>query len=134
MTQATTVSYNPAIDESELKVSPTAAEQLAGLMNNPDVEAAGIRVFVSGGGCGGMTYGMTYADTITERDKVLEGEGFKVIVDAVALAYLKGCDIDFAQDGLNASFVFNNVFQSVGGSGACGACGAAGAPAGGGCG
>jgi iron-sulfur cluster insertion protein len=90
------------------------------------VDAEGIRVFVSGGGCGGMTYGMTYAESIGERDKVLEGDGFKIVVDAIALSYLKGCDIDFTQDGLNASFVFNNVFQSVGGSGVCGACGAAG--------
>jgi iron-sulfur cluster assembly accessory protein len=126
MTQATAARYNSDILENELNVSPAAAEQLAGLMNNPDVDAAGIRVFVSGGGCGGMTYGMTYAESISDRDKVLDGEGFKIIVDAVALNYLKGCDIDFSQDGLNASFVFNNVFQSVGGSGTCGACGAAG--------
>lgn len=126
MTQATSASYNPSITDAELKVSAKAAEQLAGLMANPDVNAEGIRVFVSGGGCGGMTYGMTYAESLNASDKVLEGDGFKVIVDAFALSYLKGCDIDFSQDGLNASFVFNNVFQSVGGSGVCGACGAAG--------
>jgi iron-sulfur cluster insertion protein len=126
MTQAISASYNPSITEAELKVSAKAAEQLAGLMANPDVDAEGIRVFVSGGGCGGMTYGMTYAESVNASDKVLEGEGFKVVVDAFALSYLKGCDIDFTQDGLNASFVFNNVFQSVGGSGVCGACGAAG--------
>ncbi|MDH3948834.1 MAG: iron-sulfur cluster assembly accessory protein [Gammaproteobacteria bacterium] len=126
MTQAISASYNPSITEAELKVSAKAAEQLAGLMANPDVDAEGIRVFVSGGGCGGMTYGMTYAESVNASDKVLEGEGFKVVVDAFALSYLKGCDIDFTQDGLNASFVFNNVFQSVGGSGTCGACGAAG--------
>ena len=126
MTQATSASYNPSITDAELKVSAKAAEQLAGLMANPDVNAEGIRVFVSGGGCGGMTYGMTYAESVNTSDKVLEGDGFKVIVDAFALSYLKGCDIDFSQDGLNASFVFNNVFQSVGGSGVCGACGAAG--------
>lgn len=126
MTQATSASYNLSITETELRVSSEAAEQLAGLMANPDVDAAGIRVFVSGGGCGGMTYGMTYAESINERDKVLEGDGFKIVVDAIAMSYLKGCDIDFTQDGLNASFVFNNVFQTVGGSGVCGACGAAG--------
>lgn len=126
MTQATNPSYNPIITEAELTVSAMAAEQLAGLMANPDVDADGIRVFVSGGGCGGMTYGMTYAESVNASDKVLEGEGFKVVVDAIALSYLKGCDIDFTQDGLNASFVFNNVFQTVGGSGTCGACGAAG--------
>jgi Fe-S cluster assembly iron-binding protein IscA len=73
-----------------------------------------------------MTYGMTYAENIDERDKVLEGDGYKMVVDTVAMSYLKGCDIDFIEEGLNASFVFNNVFQSVGGSGACGACGASG--------
>ena len=130
MTQAISASYNPSITEAELTVSAMAAEQLAGLMANPDVDAEGIRVFVSGGGCGGMTYGMTYAESVNASDKVLEGEGFKVVVDAIALSYLKGCDIDFTQDGLNDSFVFNNVFKSVGGSGTCGACGAAG----GGCG
>jgi len=130
MTQATSASYNPSITAAELTVSALAAEQLAGLMANPDVDADGIRVFVSGGGCGGMTYGMTYAESVNASDKVLEGEGFKVVVDAIALSYLKGCDIDFTQDGLNASFVFNNVFQTVGGSGTCGTCGAAG----GGCG
>ena len=126
MTQAASASYNPSITEAELTVSEKAAEQLAGLMANPEVDAEGIRVFVSGGGCGGMTYGMTYAESVNASDKVLEGDGFKVVVDAIALSYLKGCDIDFTQDGLNASFVFNNVFQSVGGSGVCGACGAAG--------
>ena len=64
MTQATNPSYNPSITEAELTVSAMAAEQLAGLMANPDVDADGIRVFVSGGGCGGMTYGMTYAESV----------------------------------------------------------------------
>lgn len=116
---------------NELKVSATAGEQLAGLIGSSDDPIEGIRVFVSGGGCGGMTYGMTYADTIRPSDKVLDGDGFKVIVDAVALSYLNGSDIDYTNDGLNASFVFNNVFKAVGGSGGCSACGSAGG--GGGC-
>ncbi len=63
-----------------------------------------------------MAYGMTYAEGISEYDSALAGNGYKIIVDAVALNFLKGCEIDFAQD----SFVFNNVFQAVGGSGMCG--------------
>lgn len=124
MSQAT--AFNPAISEQEIRVSDKAAAQLAAILRNADEGIEGIRIFVSGGGCGGMTYGMTYAENIDERDKVLEGDGFKMVVDAVALGYLKGCDIDFIEEGLNASFVFNNVFQSVGGSGVCGACGASG--------
>jgi iron-sulfur cluster insertion protein len=118
--------FSTQIVDSELKLSATAAEQMKGLMQNAEDGIEGIRVFVTGGGCGGMTYGMTYTDTIQPYDKVLEGEGYKLLVDAVAMGYLKGCDIDFVDNGLNASFVFNNVFKSVGGSGACGGCGASG--------
>ena len=126
----TQVGFSTAISNDEIKMSAAAAEQMKGLMANADEGIEGIRVFVTGGGCGGMTYGMTYADTIHPYDKVLAGDGFKLMADAIAVSYLKGCDIDFIESGLNASFVFNNVFQAVGGSGACGGCGAGG----GGCG
>jgi len=130
MTQAQTASYNPSIVADEIQLSETAGEQMAILMQSAEDAIEGVRVFVTGGGCSGMTYGMTFTDMITDKDKVLEGEGYKVIVDAFALSYLKGCDIDFVEQGLNASFVFNNVFQAVGGSGGCNACGSSG----GGCG
>ena len=128
MSQA--MSFEPTIREQDIQISDKAGAQLNAILQNAEDGVEGIRIFVSGGGCGGMTYGMTYAETIGERDKVLDGEGFKVVVDAIALSYLQGSDIDYVEEGLNASFVFNNVFQSVGGSGACGACGASG----GGCG
>ena len=65
-----------------------------------------------------------------EYDCVLEQDGIKVFVDAVALSYLEGVEVDYQTQGANASFVFKNVFANTGGSGTCGACGAAG----GGCG
>jgi iron-sulfur cluster assembly accessory protein len=120
------VAYQTAVADSQLKVSPAAAEQLKNLINSVEDDIAGIRIFVSGGGCSGMTYGMTYAESINATDKVLEGDGFKIMVDAVAMAYLDGCDIDFADNGLNKSFVFNNVFKSVGGTGGCSGCGGGG--------
>ncbi|MFT5116397.1 MAG: Fe-S cluster assembly iron-binding protein IscA, partial [Parasphingorhabdus sp.] len=52
----------------------------------------------------------------------------------IALSYLSGAQIDFVDDGMNASFVFNNVFQAVGGSGSCGGCGSGGGGGGGSCG
>lgn len=126
MTQAQTASYNPTIVAEEIRLSEMAGQQMATLMQSADDAIEGVRVFVTGGGCGGMSYGMTFTDVITDKDKVLEGDGYKVIVDAFALSYLKGCDIDFVEQGLNASFVFNNVFQAVGGSGGCSACGSSG--------
>jgi iron-sulfur cluster insertion protein len=126
MTQAQTASYNPTIVAEEISLSAMAEQQMATLMQSADDSIEGVRVFVTGGGCGGMSYGMTFTDAITDKDKVLQGDGYKLVVDAFALSYLKGCDIDFVEQGLNASFVFNNVFQAVGGSGGCSACGSSG--------
>ncbi len=126
------VAYQTQVVDSELKVSPEAAVQLKNLVDGAEEDIAGIRIFVSGGGCSGMTYGMTYAEGVGKTDKVLEGDGFKIMVDAYAVAYLNGCDIDFTDNGVNKSFVFNNVFNSVGGSGGCSGCGAGGG-GGGGC-
>lgn len=114
------------ISSEDIDVSPTAAERFRALMQASDQPFSGIRIFVMGGGCGGMSYSMTYAEDITPLDTVLHGDGFKLVVDAIALNYLSGCSIDFAQQGLNESFVFKNVFQSVGGSGGCAGCGASG--------
>ncbi len=123
MTQS---AYSPTITEQEMRLTPAAQQQMAQLMADADSENAAIRVFVSGGGCGGMTYGMTYAERETPYDKLYQGEGYRILVDIVALNYLRGCEIDFVQDGLNKSFVFNNVFQAVGGTGTCGGCGGGG--------
>ena len=71
-----------------------------------------------------MNYGMTFSEDVETRDSVMDGEnGFKLVVDPFALSFLEGAEVDYVDDGVNATFVFNNVFQSVGGSGACGGCG-----------
>ena len=112
------------IQDNEMKISAAAGEQLAGIMKNAEDGIEGIRIFVSGGGCGGMSYGMTYAETIEANDKILEGEGYKVVVDADALNVLKGCDIDFVEQGMSSSFVFNNVASAA--ASGCGSCSSSG--------
>jgi iron-sulfur cluster assembly accessory protein len=109
----------------EIKVSPEAVEQLIAITEKED-DITGVRIFVSGGGCGGMTYGMTFVEQPNEFDCVLETKGMNIYVDAVALGFLEGVEIDFKTQGVNKSFVFKNVFANTGGAGTCGACGAAG--------
>jgi len=108
----------------EIKVSEAAAEQLLAIMNNED-GINGIRIFVSGGGCSGMTYGMTFVDRPSDFDAVLKKDDVNIYIDAVALGFLEGVEIDYQSEGLNQSFVFKNVFANTGGGGSCGGCGSA---------
>ena len=112
------IAYSYEVIDHDLRLTPSASAKLAELLTDADDDIRGVRLFVMGGGCSGMSYGMTFAESITEYDSTLKGNGYNVVIDAVALNYLKGCEIDYAQD----SFVFKNVFQAVGGSGACGGC------------
>ncbi len=126
MSQDPTSEYPQEITEQYMTITPACEAQLAKIMQDGEEEFTALRVFVEGGGCNGLTYGMTYVDGQTEYDSMLQREGFQLVVDAVALNFLRGCQIDYVKQGLNEVFVFNNVFESVGGSGMCGGCGGSG--------
>ena len=118
--------YTPKLSDSDLEVTQSAQDKLAEIITQSEDDVAGIRIYVGGGGCGGMSYGMTFTDSISDFDTVLEFDDFKVLVDVVALNYLRGAQIDYIQEVGRERFVFNNVFAETGGSGTCGACGASG--------
>ncbi|MFK5985108.1 MAG: iron-sulfur cluster assembly accessory protein, partial [Pseudomonadota bacterium] len=102
------IQFNSQITD-EISVSPEAAVQLRNIIDSED-NVAGIRIFVHGGGCSGMSYGMTLVEQPHQLDCTWEDEGLKVFVDTVALGFLEGVEIDFRTEGLNQSFVFKNVF------------------------
>lgn len=119
--------FSETISDAEIRITSVAAEQMAKLYSQvDDDDITAIRIFIAGGGCSGMSYGMTFTDRLSDHDKVLKGDGFDIYVDAVAIQYLKGVEIDYVSRATGASFVFNNVFASTGGSGMCGGCGAGG--------
>ena len=120
--------YSTELRDTDMTITDTARSALAGLLGEAREEDGvdAVRVYVSGGGCGGMTYGMTFTDQSTPFDRVFDQDGLRLYVDAVALSYLRGAEIDYVDQAMGASFVFRNAFQAVGGSGACSACGAAG--------
>ena len=116
--------YSQILTESDLVVTDTAKDKISKLINDTNGDASAVRIYVSGGGCSGMNYGMTFTENAEAIDSMMNDDnGFKLVVDPFALSFLGGAEVDYVDDGVNATFVFNNVFQAVGGSGACGGCG-----------
>jgi len=68
----------------------------------------GLRLGVRTSGCSGMAYVLEFADELNEGDMVFEDHGVKVIVDPKSMAYIDGTELDFAKEGLNEGFKFNN--------------------------
>ena len=118
--------FQPGLTNNELEVTQPAQDKLQEIISQTDEDVSAIRIYISGGGCGGLSYGMTFTDEQTDFDTILQFDGFKILVDVVALNYLRGAQIDYIQEVGRERFVFNNVFAETGGSGVCGGCGAAG--------
>jgi len=91
-----------------VNLTPTAAEKLSGIMSQKGmIESHALRVFVKGGGCGGMQYGMTF-DEAREGDEVYEQHGLRVIVDSTSLFYIDGANIDYVDNLMGGGFHIDN--------------------------
>jgi iron-sulfur cluster assembly protein len=90
-------------------LSDKAAAEIKQIMDQNGGTFQGIRVFVAGGGCSGLSYGMQIADEpATAEDLVFEAEGVKVIVDMGSHQYLDGASIDFDDTLQGGGFKINN--------------------------
>lgn len=92
-----------------ISLTPAAAEKLGGIMDQKGMkESHALRVFVKGGGCGGMQYGMTFDDNTRDDDQVWEQHGLRVVVDATSLFYVDGANIDYVDNLMGGGFHIDN--------------------------
>ena len=91
-----------------VNLTPTAAEKLSGIMSQKGmIDSHALRVFVKGGGCGGMQYGMTF-DEARDGDEVYEQHGLRIIVDSTSLFYIDGANIDYVDNLMGGGFHIDN--------------------------
>ena len=92
----------------QLEFTPSAAAKVAELIieeGNPELK---LRLYVTGGGCSGFSYGFAFDDQVAEDDSQFVTEGVALVVDAMSLQYVLGARVDF-EDGLEGSrFVIHN--------------------------
>ena len=91
-----------------IKLSDNAANRIKEIMSGIESDSVGVRVAVKSGGCAGMSYVMEYAKDINPNDEIIEDKGVKVFIDAAAVMYLLGTEMDYKKEEFSSSFVFNN--------------------------
>jgi iron-sulfur cluster assembly protein len=74
---------------------------------NADVQTAGLRVGVRGGGCSGFQYNLAF-DEVRDDDAVFETQGLKLLCDKQSLPYVAGSTIDYVDSLQGAGFQVNN--------------------------
>ncbi len=94
--------------ERGVVITDSAARRIAALKEQEDAGGAFLRIAVSGGGCSGFQYGLSFDDQRNPDDFVFERDGIAVIVDDVSLDLLNGAEVDFVEDLMGASFQIKN--------------------------
>lgn len=96
-----------------LSLTPKAAakiKQMALKQGKPELV---FRLQIVGGGCSGLSYKFGFAEEVSPKDKVLEVDGVKIIVDPRSLLYLAGSQLDYEETLMRSGFKVNNPNATV---------------------
>ena len=91
-----------------ITVTPKAAEKIIEFMKEEAEKPEYLRVYVQGGGCSGLSYGMGFEKAPEEDDTVFEENGVKLIVDSYSIDHLKGANVDYIESLMGSGFKINN--------------------------
>jgi iron-sulfur cluster assembly accessory protein len=96
--------FNP----SSINLSASAVEKVRDLVADEENDQLKLRVFITGGGCSGFSYGFTFDELIADDDTALESDGVTLLVDPMSLQYLAGSVVDYTEGLEGSRFVVNN--------------------------
>lgn len=91
-----------------LVLSNKAADKVRKLREGEANPQLKLRVYITGGGCAGFSYGFTFDDEVKEGDSTFSNGDVEMLVDPMSFQYLVGSEVDYVE-GLNGSqFVIHN--------------------------
>ena len=93
--------------QAEIALSERAANKVRQLISEEGDDLK-LRVFITGGGCSGFSYGFTFDEAVADDDAVVEREGVTMVVDSLSYPYLSGSMVDYREDLQGAQFVVSN--------------------------
>ena len=94
--------------DTNIQMSARAADKVSELIQGEENDELKLRVFVTGGGCSGFSYGFTFDDDIAQDDTVVRRSGVTMVVDPMSYQYLVGAEVDFTEDLQGSQFVVTN--------------------------
>lgn len=85
-------------EPATISLSVAASDAVKNILAERSLEGYALRVYVAGGGCCGVNFGMALDNNFRDVDTTFEANGVKVVVDEVSIDYLRGANIDFVND------------------------------------
>ena len=86
-----------------LTLSTAASDAIKNILTERKLDGYALRVYVAGGGCCGVNFGMALDNNFRDVDTTFDIDGVKVVVDEVSIDYLQGAHIDFVNDAVRGA-------------------------------
>ncbi len=86
------------IDTQLFTLTPAASQAVKDILEQRNLEGYALRVYVSGGGCCGVNFGMALDNNFRDVDTTFDANGVQVVVDNVSIDYLRDATVDFVND------------------------------------
>ena len=86
------------LDVQTITITPAAVQAVQNILDERKLEGYALRVYVAGGGCCGVNFGMALDNNLQDVDTTIEANGVKLVVDQASMEYLLGATIDFVND------------------------------------
>lgn len=93
---------------AQISLTQGAVTRVRSLLQERELPGYALRVFISGGGCSGMQYGMALEGEPRESDNRFAFGGVDVVVDPMSMDYLAGAVIDYVDDLMGGGFRIEN--------------------------
>ncbi|HEU5139638.1 MAG TPA: iron-sulfur cluster insertion protein ErpA [Bacillales bacterium] len=91
-----------------LTITEAASQQIKEMMEGEGSTAQYLRFGVKGGGCSGLSYGLSFDDEVNDGDKEIEQQGLKILIDSDSSPLVQGTKIDYKQNMMGGGFVIDN--------------------------
>lgn len=85
-------------ETATVTLSTAASDAIKNILTERKLDGYALRVYVAGGGCCGVNFGMALDNNFRDVDTTFDIDGVKVVVDEVSIDYLRGAHIDFVND------------------------------------
>ncbi len=89
-------------------ITDGAVDKVKELIESQGRAGSGLRIYVAGGGCSGLRYGMSLDENPEEEDDVLEVSGLPVYIDPGSSMFLDGASVDYVETVMGAGFKVDN--------------------------
>jgi iron-sulfur cluster assembly protein len=97
-----------ATESPLVQLTDTAVRELRKIIANEGHDDVGLRVFVSPGGCSGLSYGMSLEEQSDDGDFVVQQEGLNIFIDEFSANFVRGSQIDYVSGLMGAGFTVQN--------------------------